>query len=74
MTKLACLVLICVVTLTVVTGVSFALSFGVTQRMGAAFSKGSAKVNGLADALAQGRVPLGDAIISPKPNGLETLV
>ena len=71
MTKLASLVLICIVSLAVVAGVGFALSTSVTQRTEATLSKANTKVIVFA---APGYRVKGDPINSPKPNGLETLV
>jgi len=68
-TKLASLVLICVVVLTVVAGVGFALSFGVTQQREAELPNNSIKISAPADALALGHKPLGDPVGNPKPNG-----
>jgi len=67
-TKLAPLVLICFTTLAVVSGIGFALSSGVSQRMEATVPKNNTEVNRVADALTLGYHVLGDPIDVPRPN------
>jgi len=67
-TKLAPLVLICIVALTVVAGVGFALTYGVTPPTKAAVSKDNTDTAVSLNVLAQRYYLMGDPIDDPKPN------